>query len=270
MSDSAPEMYIELLKRAIMGELAPRTPLVAVEPRSVPQRLFIEANRRLGVTVAREDTSDPSALREGRLHPPNADSMIGRARMDNVHDAVRSVVRDGVAGDLIETGVWRGGTSILMKGILEAYGDRTRKVWVADSFRGVPPPNPEKYPADRDCRWDQMDVLRVTKEQVRANFDRYGLLDQRVVFLEGWFKDTLPPLMGTWSVIRLDGDLYESTMDAISVLYPCLSPGGFVLIDDYESIVSTRSAIDDYRAAHDITEPILTVDWSGAYWRRET
>ncbi len=270
MTDSVQEMYIELLKRALMGNLAADSPLVEVKPRSLPQKVFVEANRRAGITPARRNTQDAVALREGRLHPQNpaALSMVGRARMDNIHDCVLSILKDDVPGDLIETGVWRGGASILMKGILDAYEATGREVWVADSFKGVPPPSPEKYPADDGWRFDHHEVLRVGKEQVQANFDRYGLLDEHVKFLEGWFKDTLPELPNTWSLIRLDGDLYESTWDAIASLYPSLSPGGFLLIDDYGSVPPCEAAITDYRVQNGITEVIHTVDWTGAYWRR--
>ena len=87
--------------------------------------------------------------------------------------------------------------------------------------------------------------------------------------LEGWFKDTLPTVADrTWAVIRLDGDMYESTMDALTNLYPQLSPGGFLIVDDY-GFEPCRQAVADYRAAHGIDEPIEEIDWLGAFWRRE-
>lgn len=268
MPDPAPELYVELLKRAIMGELSANIPLTQVQPQSLPQRLVVEFMGHFGLTVARRDPTDPVALREGRVFPKNADSMIGRARMDNVHQCAVAALTDGVPGDFIEAGVWRGGASILMRGILAAYGDPDRRVWVADSFQGVPPPNPDKHPVDAPSVYHEWDWLAVTVNEVRANFHRYGLLDERVEFVPGWFKDTLPALEGTWSLIRLDGDLYESTIDAICALYPSLSPGGFILVDDYWHIEGCRNAITDYRTEHNITEPIHTVDWTGVYWRR--
>lgn len=74
--------------------------------------------------------------------------MVGLKRLDNLQYCVETVLRDGVEGDLIETGVRRGGSCIFMRGILAAYGDTTRKVYVADSFEGLPAPDPGKYPAD--------------------------------------------------------------------------------------------------------------------------
>jgi O-methyltransferase len=265
----AVEMYIELLKRALLGALATQPPIAVAAPRFRGERQLLEARRRVGLPPAKRRIRDPIALLEGRVFPPNdhAYSMIGRPRMDNLADCAVAILREDIPGDFIETGVWRGGASILMKGILDAYGDDTRIVYVADSFQGVPPPDPENYPADAGHNFSKIDLLTVTKAQVKEHFDRFGLLDDRVVFLEGWFKETLPALDKTWALIRLDGDLYESTMDAITALYPSLSPGGFLLIDDYWSIPPCQAAISDYRAEHGITAKIERVDWTGAYWR---
>ena len=98
----------------------------------------------------------------------------------------------------------------------------------------------------------------------------YGLWDDQVRFLKGWFKDTLPNApMQQIAVMRLDGDMYELTMDGLNALYPRLSVGGFVIIDDYVLLEPCRQAVDDYRRQHDITEEIVPIDFTGAYWRRE-
>ena len=106
-------------------------------------------------------------------------------------------------------------------------------------------------------------------DQVRANFERYHLLDDQVRFLEGWFSDTLPAApIDQLGVVRLDGDMYGSTWDAITVLYPKLSPSGFLIIDDYGAVPGCAKAIEDYRTEHAITEPIEHIDWTGAFWRK--
>jgi len=152
--------------------------------------------------------------------------------------------------------------------VMKANGVDDRLVWAADSFAGVPPPNPDEYPADEGDLNHTAPELAISLEQVKANYDRYGLLDDGVRFLEGWFKDTLPTVADRkWSVVRLDGDLYESTMDGLTNLYPNLSPGGFMIIDDY-GWDNCREAVEDYRREHGITEPITEIDWVGAYWRR--
>jgi O-methyltransferase len=210
-------------------------------------------------------------LTEGHEWPPgDAFTMIGRKRLDNLEQLTRMVLEEGIAGDLIETGVWRGGATILMRAILQAYQVTDRRVFVADSFRGIPPINPDKYPADRAHEgMDKLEILTNNSlERVRENFQRMHLLDEQVVFVEGWFKDTLPQLAtDRLALLRLDGDLYESTMDAFTHLYPKLSPGGFVIVDDM-CLEGCVKAVEDYRQAHNITDPITTIDWTGIYWQK--
>lgn len=202
--------------------------------------------------------------------PANADSMIGMKRMNNIEFCVKEVVRNNIPGDLIETGVWRGGATILMRALLYAMNETQRTVYVADSFEGLPKPN-EKYEADKGDIHYIYKELAVPQEEVMQNFDKYGLLDNQVKFLKGWFKDTLPhaPIQQL-AIARLDGDMYESTMDALSALYPKLSIGGFLIIDDWGAVEGCRKAVLEYRERHGITEEIIEIgDGIGVYWKRE-
>jgi O-methyltransferase len=179
--------------------------------------------------------------------------------------AVETSLKDDVPGHLIETGIWRGGSCILMKAVLAAYGVTDRGVYVADSFRGLPEADLSDDAADLH---DDL-TLAVSKEQVRAAFERFCLLDDNVHFIEGWFSDTLPGLRGIpWAVVRLDGDQYGSTMDGIANLYPDLSSGGFLIVDDYHVYESCRRAITEYRTANGITEEIVNIDNIGVFWRK--
>lgn len=221
--------------------------------------------RELGWRAVRR--GDPAARSEGRDWPPSAETMVGNRRLDNVASLCRSAIEAGVPGDFIETGVWRGGVTILMRAVLAAYGIADRRVWVADSFEGLPVPDPA-HEADAGLDWSHVEVLKVDADAVRANFARYDLLDEQVRFLEGWFSDTLPSApIERLAVLRLDGDLYGSTLDALDALYPKVSPGGFVIVDDYGGWESCRRAVDDYRAEHGIDVPIHTVDWTGVWWQ---
>ncbi len=214
------------------------------------------------------DGFDPQARREGADWPRAAHTMIGRKRLDNLDECVRAVLADDVPGDLVETGVWRGGASILMRGVLAAHGDTTRTVWVADSFAGLPPPDAEHYPADAGDQHHEVPFLAVPLAQVRANFAKYDLLDDQVRFLPGWFRDTLPAApIERLAVLRLDGDMYESTWDALTALAPKVSPGGFVIVDDYHAVPGCKQAVDDYRAALAIDAPMRTIDWAGVFWQ---
>jgi O-methyltransferase len=195
-------------------------------------------------------------------------SMIGARRMRNIEECLDAIRADDIGGDLAEAGVWRGGATVLMRGYLAAYGMDDRIVWAADSFAGLPPPTrPED--AGYDYSAAQLPILAVSAADVRALFERYGLLDDRVRFLEGWFKDTLPSApIESLALLRVDGDLYESTRDALVALYDKVSPGGFVLIDDYGDFPPCRAAVDEFRHGRGISAPITAVDWSGVYWRK--
>lgn len=215
-----------------------------------------------------EEVFDPEKRDGGLDWPSQAHTMIGRKRMANLREVVETVVVDRVPGDLIETGVWRGGACIYMRAILKAHNETGRTVFVADSFEGLPAPDPEKYPADADDQHHTFEALAISLNEVRGNFAKYGLLDDQVVFLKGWFKDTLPTLAtDRLSVLRLDGDMYESTMDSLRNLYDKLSPGGFVIIDDF-ALPGCQKAVIDFRLERHVREPLVDIDGVGSFWRR--
>ena len=194
-------------------------------------------------------------------------TMIGRARLENVAACVTAALDDGIPGDLVECGVWRGGVPILMRGILAARGVTDRTVWVADSFDGLP--GRESEHDTLDLTKDTNPELAISEARVRASFERFGLLDEHVRFLRGWFKDTLPSApIERIAVLRLDGDLYSSTRTTLTALYDNVSPGGFVIVDDYNLLEECRQAVDEFRAERGIEEPMTDVDWNAAYWRR--
>ncbi|BDV36175.1 macrocin O-methyltransferase (plasmid) [Methylocystis iwaonis] len=217
--------------------------------------------------------ADPKYSADKRVNgqdwPRAAHTMVGVKRLNNLISLVSSVIQDGIPGDLIETGVWRGGCCILMQGILETFGETHRKIFVADSFQGLPPPDPARYAADAGDIHHTFPELAVSSEQVRSNFHRYGLLKENVVFIEGFFEDTLPKLdTGPLAIIRLDGDMYGSTMVALEALYPKLSDGGYVIVDDYGAVPACKLAVTDFRRNHGVNTPIELVDWTGVWWRK--
>lgn len=213
--------------------------------------------------------TDPRVKYYGAMWPSRAHTMIGLPRLDNIRHCVEAVLRQGIPGDLIETGVWRGGASIFMRGILKAHGALDRVVWVADSFAGLPEADFAKYPKESRAQFHRHAELAVSLEEVQRNFKRYGLLDAQVRFLKGWFRDTLPQApIERLAVMRLDGDMYESTMDGLVHLYPKLSPGGFTIIDDYNSVAACNAAVDDYRREHGIAAQMELIPGCGAYWAK--
>ncbi len=277
MNDEAGDLrnaYLDLLKRALLGQTV--GPVTLLSPAPAPDdgrraRLARAIHPPPGIPAEAASFNLAENV-DGRLSvwglPPWAMTMIGNKRMDNIEGCVRAVIADGVPGDLIETGVWRGGATIFMRGILRAFGVTDRKVYVADSFQGLPPPDVASYPADEGLVLHLWPGLAVSVDEVRANFDRYGLLDGQVEFVKGWFRDTLPALKGRqWAVVRLDGDLYESTTDSLENLYDGLSAGGWLIVDDYE-IPACRKAVGDFRERRGIDDAITEIDWTGICWQK--
>jgi O-methyltransferase len=262
--------YLELLKEALTFSLweQPPLPITAMNYVRSPARRAIVSGlerllRRKGIGLVQYFRTGPWELVEATHW--YSDSMNTMERMDSLQECVEIVLRDRVPGDLIETGVWRGGACILMRGVLAAYQVTDRRVFVADSFEGLPAPD---HPKDKGGGLHTVPFLAVSLETVKWNFERYGLYDSQVVFLKGWFKDTLPVApISSLAVLRLDGDMYASTTDSLSNLYPKLSPGGFCIIDDYD-LAPCRAAVDEYRSKHGITSPITWADWGCIHWRK--
>jgi O-methyltransferase len=263
--------YIDLLKKSLTMTLWDAGDGAQEQPFKPPLRT--RAKQVLKGLISNQEKPQQQDLKtlrmEGRDWPNLAHTMIGVKRMENLQFCVEEVIRNGVPGDLIETGVWRGGACIFMRGILKAYGVTDRTVWVADSFAGLPPPNPEKYPADAGDVHHRIKPLAISLEQVKENFAAYGLLDGQVQFLKGWFKDTLPGAsIRHLAVARLDGDMYESTMDALKHLWPKLSVGGYLIVDDYGIVAGCRRAVEDFRKVERIEDPIQDIDGWGVFWQR--
>ncbi|MGH8765041.1 MAG: TylF/MycF/NovP-related O-methyltransferase [Burkholderiales bacterium] len=269
--------YLDLLEKCLTGTLRPEKymPLqpgkggVSQTAKRIAARAIEDMLKPARLELVRRVRLDPEG--EELDWPARAETMIGRKSLGHLRSCIDEVLRRDVPGDFIECGVWRGGATIFMRAMLMAYGDAQRRVWVADSFRGLPPPDAANYPADRDFELDVEPRLAISLEEVKANFKRYGLFDERVRFLPGWFKDSLPDAsIERLAILRADGDMYESTIQIMNNLYPKLSVGGFCVIDDYGTLDPCRQAIEDYRRDHAIDEPIEWIDSTGVFWRRKT
>ena len=153
----------------------------------------------------------------------------------------------------------------MMAAVLAAYECKDRKVWGFDSFQGLPPPNEAKYPGDRGDQLHRFPQLAVSLEEVTDNFRRVGLLSEQVRLVKGWFADTVPAApIERIAVLRLDGDLYESTIQVLEGFYPRLSPGGFCIIDDYGAMLSCRSAVEDFRRERGVGEAMADITGAGS------
>jgi len=238
--------YLDLLKLCLCDLVGTSTASVGAMPD--------------GRVMSRELRGESRRMRVAGLDwPLQGLTMVGLNRLDDLQRCVESVVADGVEGDLIEAGTWRGGASILMRAALDSLGE-DRTVWVADSFEG--------FPADDEL--DAYDFLAAPLEDVKESFARLGC-DRGVRFAPGFFEQSLPPLAGErWAIVRLDADTYAPTRLALRCLYPGLAPGGYLILDDYGSFPGCREAVEEFRAEHGITEPIEKVDPACVRWRRES
>ena len=265
-------LYLDLMKKCLT-RLVFEEKYAPIRPPKLPLRraLWSLIPRLLatgGFELVRKAKFDAARRAIGRDLPAEAETMIGIERLDNLQHCVTDVIRQGVPGDLIETGVWRGGSTIFMRAMLKAYDETDRIVWVADSFQGLPRPDAEQYPADAGNGLWEVASLAIPLEEVKGNFDRYGLLDDQVQFLPGWFRDTIPAApIEQLAILRLDGDLYESTIDVLDHLYPKLAPGGYAIIDDYR-LLSCRKAVDDYRSKHEVREDLIPIDGTAVFWQK--
>jgi hypothetical protein len=189
-------------------------------------------------------------------------------RLANVRNLLEQCLFTRIPGDFVECGVWRGGcmqqqyrqrlqkvakghlstdclhyfacctggSSIFAKAVLKVHGARDRRVILVDSFQGLPK---AELKADEDI-WSRMDYLKVSQQRVEKNFQRFGLLDSDVVFVQGFFKQSTPRLAMSLrsegraiAVLRLDGDMYQSLSDCLYNLYQLVSIGGFIIVDDW-------------------------------------
>lgn len=271
----ARERYLRLLKRALINLLYPELELqLHVLAHAGCQDLAgAELQRLLRDLGEREPEALARLLARKRggmalEHCPH--TMIGQFRLDNIERCAERIFADFIPGDFLEAGVCQGGATIFMRALQLVHCEAHRRTWVVDSFRGVPASDQE---VDRRYGLNLEEALEpwlaFSEARVRANFARYDLLDEGVEFVAGWVADSLPGApIGALALLRLDVDLYSSTRDCLDLLYDRVSPGGFIIIDDYELLESCRDAVDDFRARRAIADPIHAIDSNGIFWRK--
>jgi O-methyltransferase len=263
------ELYLDLMKRALTRALTAR----GLERHTFKTKRWIYPiikrvldHRHLELVRIKPSTPE-DYLESGHAatnRVEDAETMLGTRQLDHMQAAIVKILDEKILGDVLEAGVWRGGMTIFMRAVLKAYAVTDRTVWVVDSFEGLPE-------IDRSLdrfEWNTGDMA-IPLEEVKQAFERYGLLDSQVTFLKGLFSATLPTcLVPALAILRVDADLYSSTVDALRNLYPRLSSGGYAIFDDYMNLPDCRRAIDEYRNAHGIAEPIVRIDKRAVFWRK--
>lgn len=271
-------LYIELLKKVLAASIYDESAWSIKGKAAIRQgrpinnigrrirNFFIELFRRQSLILVKVKPYSEEARNEGIDRPLIGYTMIGHKRLDNVQFCVEEVLANNIPGDFVETGSWRGGTVIFMRALLKIHGVTDRNVWVADSFEGMPVPKDENDGNDLS----HLDSLAVSLDSVKSNFEKFDLLDDQVKFLKGWFCDTLPGApIEKISILRLDGDLYHSTMDSLTNLYKKVSKGGYVIVDDYYSWPACGKAVTDFLEQEGISPELVDIDGSAVYWKCE-
>lgn len=246
MASATRELYIQLLKNCVTDNI-------------YKKQVHVDADSQPVYNASIEN------VEEGTYWPERAHTMIGLKRLDNIKFCVEYCLKNNIAGDFIETGVWRGGATIFMKGILKAYGS-DRKVFVADSFEGLPEPE-TKYIHDQNDPHHTFKFLAVPLEEVKNNFRAYDLLDDNVIFIKGFFETSLKTApIDKLAILRLDGDMYSSTIHVLDTLYDKVTKGGFIIIDDY-TLPGAKAAVIDFRNKRNIKDEIVLIGKGySAYW----
>lgn len=273
----APLSYLDLVVATVRGfSPVPDFQNISVDRKNLAEEYLGKINEKYkGESSGNELLDAARGLGAGFLAniwsrlSPQALTMCGEQNIAIVLEALNTIEKEKIKGDFIETGVWRGGMPIIMRAFLQSVGDKERKVWVADSFKGLPEDLEDENDKAAHLLLEPLKHLAASREDVEKGFEFFGLKDSQVEFLEGWFKDTLKTIpQKSFALIRLDGDYYESTRDAIVELYPKLSSGGYIIIDDYNLPLGCKRAVDEYRKLHNISEPIIDINSQSVYWRK--
>lgn len=198
----------------------------------------------------------------GKVIPRHAIAMCGPKRLRNTLELARRVHADNVPGDLIECGVWRGANCILMQAVIKEHGS-VKRLYCADTFDGFP------VAMARRERVMHPSFLKAGCELVRRNFELFDLWDDSITFIKGDVVSSLKHFNRPLALIRLDVDMYEPTMACLESLYPNLSDGGFIIIDDYGcGAYKARAATDCFRKRNNITTKLNWIDEDGVWWQK--
>lgn len=218
---------------------------------------FVQSQLRDAVGHLRNLVTSDEYARAYRFAKPF--TMSGDCRLRGLYDAVREVGQRGVAGDVVECGTARGGSAALLaKAILDS-GVR-RRLWVFDTFEGIPPPTLDD--PDYEVAKDFTGAFRGSLEGVRGLIDRTGLAD--VTLVRGRFQDTLSDsAVRTIAVLHVDGDWYDSVKCCLDELFPLVSAGGIIQIDDYGHWEGARKAVDEFMKTWHLSPDLRVLDYTG-------
>ena len=213
-------------------------------------------------------------------------SLTSRPRKAATVFLAKAAVESCIPGDIVETGTYTGGTSAMIMRTLMDLDDCGRKFWAFDSFQGFPDIS-TKDGAGADVppnmKVGALGEFPVSQEVFEQNLKALNAWDLRIHVVKGFFNESIPRVSSqipSIAFLRLDGDLYESTIQPLNLLYDKVNVGGLIYVDDYGSFYGCRRAIDEFRASHGITSlihDIVESGWGGVnngwveavWWKKE-
>ncbi|MBD0254155.1 MAG: class I SAM-dependent methyltransferase [Cytophagales bacterium] len=200
-------------------------------------------------------------------------TMTSPERLYAAYKAARYITDNRVPGAVVECGVWRGGSTMMMAHALLAQGSRDRDLYLYDTFEGMPEPTAKDLTLDGSNAyqtWKENQTEQVNTwcysplEEVQQNLTGTGYPSGKIHFVKGKVEDTIPArLPGPIALLRLDTDWFESTYHELQHLYPLLSPKGVLIIDDYGHWQGAREAVDQYFAEHKVSMLLNRIDYTG-------
>jgi O-methyltransferase len=237
------------------------------------------AVRRLGYDVVRTPSPAPPSA-----YPPDFDAetvatidavrpytLTSVERIAALCEAIRYLERAGIPGDVVECGVWRGGSMMAAARTLVGLGRTQRDLYLYDTFSVFPRPgerdvdvwgNSVAERLDADLQNPAYDYL--PEEQVERLVRSTGYPADRIHSVRGLVEDTIPAVApATIALLRLDTDLYASTAHEMEHLFPRISPGGVLIVDDYGEFLGAKAAIDEYLKEHDVVLLLSRIDHTG-------
>lgn len=234
------------------------------------KRGIINLARRVGRDVAPQ--AAPAARPAGFtdqdceiISACEAYTLTGPERLFNLIEAVRHVERHGISGDIVECGVWRGGSMMAVAMTLLRLGNSNRHLHLLDTFEGMPAPDHDRdvslqgksavpeWEGQKNADGTGSTWCYASLDEVRAALDSTGYPSSQLHFVKGLVEDTLPEAAPERiSILRLDTDFYESTRHELNHLFPLLEHGGVLILDDYDYWGGARQAVDEYLAEHEI------------------
>ena len=283
------QRYLTLLSNTLRDTLhnfdSPLTPLELHQAEATRQRVQQEFATEIDALRGRPASEDPEDLRLRellldpnlawvlsflRVNSRDSHTLLHRESLEHLQECILELHRDNIAGDLMECGVYKGGASIYMRGVLAALGDEQRKVWLADSFQGLPEPNRDDDLKDAVVYSYLRDAgsFQVNLDSVQQSFAALDLLDDQVKFVPGWFHESLVGFDQPLALLRCDADWYESTVDVLKHLYHLVAPGGYIVIDDYAPTFGAYRAVNEFREEQKITSPLVKVHEAVHVWRK--